>query len=110
MPKNPEQRPEWFKVWRRNRRQLDISELSLESRGVVFTNVLRFFDDYSTENLLDMDPLEAFAFNCMKINIDDAYSDYAERAEVNRINGSKGGRPPKTEKTESVKNNRKNPK
>ena len=100
--KNKEGRPEWFRFWRRNRRQLDIDQLDMESRGVVFTNMMRYFDDGNMNNLLDMSPIEVMAFNLLKVNIDDAYQDYANRAEVNSENGKKGGRPKKTEKTESV--------
>ena len=96
MAKNKEGRPEWFKFWRRNRRQLDIEQLSTESRGIVFTNMMRYFDG-EADALLPMTPLEAMAFNVLKINIDDSFSDYAEREEINRANGRKGGRPPKTE-------------
>lgn len=96
MAKNKEGRPEWFKFWRRNRRQLDIEQLSTESRGIVFTNMMRYFDG-EADALLPMTALEAMAFNVLKINIDDSFSEYAEREEINRANGRKGGRPPKTE-------------
>lgn len=97
MARNKAGRPEWFKFWRRNRRQLDIEQLSMESRGVVFTNVMRYFDDADEQNLLAMDALESMAFNVVKINVDDSFAEYAERSKTNRENGSKGGRPPETE-------------
>lgn len=117
MARNKEGRPEWFKFWRRNLRQLDVAQLNMESRGIIFTNAMRYFDSPSSE-LLSMTPVEAMAFNVLRISIDDAVSEYSERAELNRANGSKGGRPPKTEenrknqmgfekteKTKWVKNN-----
>ena len=103
MARNKAGRPEWFKFWRRNRRQLDIEQLSMESRGVVFTNVMRYFDDADEQNLLAMDALESMAFNVVRINVDDSFAEYAERSRTNRENGSKGGRPPETE------SNRNNP-
>ena len=96
MARNKEGRPEWFKFWRRNRRQLDIEQLGMESRGIVFTNMMRYFDSADAE-LLPMNPLEGLAFNVVKINVDDSFAEYAEREETNRANGRKGGRPPKTE-------------
>lgn len=95
MAKNKAGRPEWFKFWRRNRRQLDIEQLGMESRGVVFTNMMRYFDADDTD-LLPMNPLESMAFNVVKISVDDSFTEYAERQEINRTNGCKGGRPPKT--------------
>lgn len=94
MGKNKDGRPEWFKFWRRNRRQLDIEQLDMQSRGVVFTNMMRYFDG---EDLLDMSPIECMAFNVLKINVDDSFSEYAEREKTNRENGRKGGRPAKNE-------------
>ena len=96
MAKNKEGRPEWFKFWRRNRRQLDIEQLDMQSRGVVFTNMMRYFDGEDS-TLLDMSPIECMAFNVLKINVDDSFSEYAEREKTNRENGRKGGRPAKTE-------------
>ena len=66
----------------------------MQSRGVVFTNMMRYFDG---EDLLDMSPIECMAFNVLKINVDDSFSEYAEREKTNRENGRKGGRPAKTE-------------
>lgn len=97
MAKNKEGRPEWFKFWRRNRRQLDIEQLDMQSRGVVFTNMMRYFDGEDSA-LLDMSPIECMAFNVLKINVDDSFSEYAEREKTNRENGRKGGRPTKTER------------
>lgn len=96
MAKNKEGRPEWFKFWRYNRQLLDIEQLSIESRGVVFTNMMRYFDG-EADALLPMTTAEAIAFNVLKRNVDESFSDYDERKETNRINGEKGGRPPKTE-------------
>lgn len=100
--KNKDGRPEWFKFWRRNRGMLDIETLSIENRGTVFTNIMRYFDT-GMEELLPMTPIETFAFNVLKQNADEAVNEYEERAEKNRENGAKGGRPPKT------KENPKNP-
>lgn len=97
MGKNKEGRPEWFKFWRRNRRQLDIEQLDMQSRGVVFTNMMRYFDGQDSA-LLDMSPVECMAFNVLKINVDDSFSEYADREKTNRENGCKGGRPAKTER------------
>lgn len=93
MPKNKSGRPEWFKFWRRNRGMLDIETLGMESRGKVFTNIMRYFDT-GFEELVDMTPLEEFAFNVLKQNADEATSEYDEMVIKNKINGSKGGRPP----------------
>lgn len=94
MPRNKEGRPEWFKFWRRNRKLLDIEELSIESRGVVFTNIMRYFDT-GTTGLLQMSPMEMFAFNVLKQNADEATNEYEDRVLKNKENGSKGGRPKK---------------
>ena len=80
-------RPEWFKFWRRNRAQLDIELLSMESRGIVFTNMMRYFDQDA--ELLDMDALEALAFNVLKVNIDDSFAEYEETSRKNRENANK---------------------
>ena len=101
MARNKEGRPEWFKFWRRNRRELDIEELGMESRGIVLTNVMRYFD--GTDDLLPMSALETMAFNVIRISIDDSYTEYEVKKAKNSENGKKGGRPPKTEV------NRKNP-
>ena len=93
MSKNKNGRPEWFKFWRRNRNMLDDDMLSMESRGKVFTNIMRYFDG-DTEKMLEMTPLEEFAFKILKQNADEAVNDYEERSEINKKNGSKGGRPP----------------
>ena len=94
---------EWFKFWRRNRQQLDIELLSMESRGRIFTNMMRYFDN-GEEELLEMTPLEMMAFNVLKINVDDSFSEYEERQERNQRNGEKGGRPSKQETDTNPKN------
>lgn len=94
MAKNKNGRPEWFKFWRRNRGMLDIEALSIENRGIVFTNIMRYFDT-GYEELLPMAPIETFAFNVLRQNADEAIDEYEEMVEKNRKNGSKGGRPPK---------------
>ena len=107
-------RPEWFKFWRNYRRILDIEQLSMGSRGVVFTNMMRYFD--SDENLMPMSDLEAIAFNVIKNSIDDCMAAYAVQSAANRENGLKGGRPSKSERKqnnqvgveESEKSRRKN--
>lgn len=86
--------PEWFKFWRRNRLQLDIEHLNMEDRGIVFTNMMRYFDSGDKE-LLDMTPIQCMAFNVVKINVDDSFTEFMEIAERNRENGQKGGRPKK---------------
>lgn len=68
----------------------------MESRGIVFTNMMRYFDADNSQ-LMPMDALEAMAFNVVKINVDDSFSEYADRQRVNQANGLKGGRPAKTE-------------
>lgn len=101
VPKNKDGRPEWFKIWRRNRKQIDIDRLSMESRGVVFTNMMRYFDH---DELMEMSDIEYLAFNVLAVNIDEAFEEYALRTEVNRENGSKGGRPRKDKTEENQKN------
>ena len=96
MSKNKDNRPEWFKFWRRNRSNLDIDLLTIESRGIVFTNMMRYFDS-DNENMLEMTDVEKFAFNFLKQNMDDSFEDYKERSEINKQNGAKGGRPPKNQ-------------
>ena len=80
-------RPEWFKFWRRNRAQLDIEQLSMESRGKVFTNIMRYFDEDT--DLIEMDSIEALAFNVLKVNVDDSIAEYAETSRQNRENVNK---------------------
>ena len=70
MARNKEGRPEWFKFWRRNRGMLDIEALSIQSRGVVFTNIMRYFDT-GMDELLDMSPIEIMAFNIFKKNMEE---------------------------------------
>ena len=86
MGRNKGGRPEWFKFWRRNRAQLDIEELSMESRGRVFTNMMRYFDQ---DELLEMTPIETLAFNVLKVNVDDSISEYEETSRKNRENVNK---------------------
>ena len=99
--KNKDGRPEWFKFWRRNRKQIDIDRLGMESRGIVFTNMMRYFDH---EELVEMSDVEYLAFNVLAVNIDEAFEEYEARTEVNRENGSKGGRPRKDKTGENQKN------
>ena len=88
MPQNKDGRPEWFKIWRRNRREIDTDILSLESRGIIFTNALRFFDT-GEEELLPMTELEKAMFNVVKINIEDSYTEYDAKSETYRSNANK---------------------
>ena len=87
--------PEWFKFWRKNRMYLDIEQLSMESRGKVFTNIMRYFDGVEKNELLTLSPVESMAFNILRTNADEAFAEYEERVETNRKNGAKGGRPRK---------------
>lgn len=87
MSKAKSERPEWFKFWRRNRLQLDIEQLDMHSRGIVFTNMMRYFD--GADDLLPMNPLEGMAFNVVKINVDDSFSEYAATSAQNRENANK---------------------
>lgn len=87
MAKHKSTRPEWFKFWRRNRAQLDIEQLSMESRGKIFTNMMRYFDQCS--ELLEMNAIETLAFNILKVNIDDSIAEYAETSRKNRDNVNK---------------------
>ena len=103
MAKNKDGRPEWFKFWRRNRKQLDIDLLSMESRGIIFTNFMRYFDD-DKDNLMEMTDIEFMAFNTIAVNIDEAFGNYEERSEINKRNGSSGGRPRKNTNEENQKN------
>lgn len=89
--------PEWFKFWRKNRTLLDIEQLSMESRGKVFTNIMRYFDRVDVSEFISLTPIEAMAYNILKSNADEAFADYETRLETNRKNGAKGGRPKKSE-------------
>lgn len=82
MARKKKDRPEWFKFWRRNRPRFDSDMLSLESRGRIFTNMLRYFD--GDADLLEMTPLEQYAFNDLKVDIDDAFDDWQRTSEENR--------------------------
>lgn len=82
------ERPEWFKFWRRNRQILDIDQLSMESRGRIFTNMMRYFDSGEDE-LLSLDTLESAMFNVLKINVDSSFSDFEETSQKNRENAMK---------------------
>lgn len=82
------ERPEWFKFWRRNRQMLDIDQLSMESRGRIFTNMMRYFDSGEDE-LLSLDTLESAMFNVLKINVDNSFSDFEETSQKNRENALK---------------------
>ncbi len=94
MAKSKTGRPEWFKFWRRNRAMLDDEEMfSHESCGIIFINMMRYFDD--EEKLLPMNQAERIAFNLLKSSIDEAVTSFSERSETNKENGSKGGRPKK---------------
>ena len=88
------ERPEWFKFWRRNREMIDVELLDMKSRGVVFTNMMRYFDG-DRDNMEDMTPVECMAFNFLKSSIDDSFEDFDRIADRNRENGRKGGRPKK---------------
>lgn len=72
--------------------------LDRESRGKILENMFLYFDG---EELVEMEPVEAMAWEAVKQNIDEANREYIERSEINHDNGIKGGRPPKE--------NRKNP-
>ncbi len=85
-------RPSWFKFWQRNRKQLDTELLSMESRGIVFTNMMRYFDSGEDE-LLEMSPLESMAFNVVKVNIDDSFAETANQSSQNRVNAMKRWHP-----------------
>lgn len=107
MAKNETGRPEWFKFWRRHREMIDHPDVSLEARGIILTNILRYFDQDT--KLLEMDALQNMVFRTIKVNIDEAFDNYELRSEVNTANGKKGGRPKKnqvgfeeTEKTKPV--------
>lgn len=85
MTKNKERRPEWFKFWRRNRGMLDIESLSMQSRGIVLTNIMRYFDT-GTDELMQMSPIEELAFNVLKQNADEAVEEFKRTSEQNREN------------------------
>lgn len=80
MARKKSERPEWFKFWRRNRQQLDIDLLSMESRGKIFTNMMRYFDSGELE-LVEMTPIETLAFNMVKGNIDESFTEWKEKSE-----------------------------
>lgn len=85
-------RPEWFKLFRGNRRFVDNGLLSLESCGKILINIHRYFDG---DELLPLSPVEQMAFIAYQANIDKAFQDFAELSEINSENGRKGGRPSK---------------
>ncbi|MBQ1771025.1 MAG: hypothetical protein II000_03625 [Clostridia bacterium] len=80
MARKKSDRPEWFKFWRRNRQQLDIELLSMESRGRIFTNMMRYFDTGELD-LVELSPLESMAFNVLKVNVDDSFDEWKEKSE-----------------------------
>ncbi len=88
MATKKDRRPEWFKFWRRNRKTLDIEQLDLESRGRIFTNMMRYFDD-DEAMMLEMTPLESAMFNVLKINVDDSFDEVEETSTRNRANANK---------------------
>jgi len=92
MAKNKEGRPEWFKIWRRNRAVIMAECLTREGRGKILENAFRYFDG---ESLLDMEPVEQIAWAVIKQSIDESFSDYEARVVTNTENGSHGGRPKK---------------
>ncbi len=92
MAKNKSGRPEWFKFWRRNRPMVDSVLLNMEERGILLTNMFRFFDG---EELIPMEPVVSMAWTAIEQNITEAFEDYEKRVVTNHDNGAKGGRPPK---------------
>ena len=92
-------RPEWFKLWRRDLAILDAEILSMEDRGVIITNTLRYFDG---GDLIPMSPVQELAFLTLKRSVDESIADYEKRREVNAENGAKGGRPKKPKKADGL--------
>lgn len=95
MAKSKTGRPEWFKFWRRYRQMIDDEDVSIESRGIILTNILRYFDD--DPELLDMKPIEKMVFRTIKGSMDEAFTDFQKRQETGKENGPLGGRPKKTQ-------------
>ena len=78
-----EKGPAWFKFWRKNRLQFDSEALDMRSRGVIITNLVRYFDG-EEENLLPMEPIERLVFGMLKYDIDESCREYEEVCERNR--------------------------
>jgi len=60
----------------------------MPSRAVVFTNMMRYFDG-DEDQMLPMTPVQMFAFNVLRGDMDDAYADYEEVSNQNRANALK---------------------
>ena len=59
-------------------------------------------NDNCDDNLLEMSPIEEFAYNILKQNADEALEDFEERSEINRKNGLQGGRPRKKKQEQNI--------
>jgi len=60
----------------------------MPSRAVVFTNMMRYFDG-DEDQMLPMTPVQMFAFNVLRGDMDDAYEEYERTAAKNRANARK---------------------
>lgn len=90
--------PRWFKFWDSFRVLLDVTALSMEDRGVVITNAMRYFHLCCGSNdidLLEMTQGQTIAFSVLQDAINESLNDYEIRSAVNRMNGKLGGRPSK---------------
>lgn len=83
MARKKDDRPDWFKFWRRNRPVIVNDLLSMESRGKIMTNIFLYCDG---ESLLQMDNIESIAWASIKTNIDESIEDIRQQSETNRQN------------------------
>lgn len=81
----------------------NLKRLSMEQRGRLFTAILAH---ESGEDVPELDPATAVAFDFICADLDENRQKYEERCRINSVNGKSGGRPRKqtepneTEKTE----------
>ncbi len=80
-----DKRPQWFKVWARNRVVFDNDSFSYESVGKAFINAVRYFA--GEQDLIKMSPAENAIYLLLKQGADEAISEYKKAQE----NGKKGG-------------------
>ena len=84
-----------FYIYTKYKKQIE--GLSYEQKGILFDAILAYMSD---ESIPEMDVLTQFAFNFIKVDLDENTERYEEKCRVNAANGAKGGRPKKTEESE----------
>lgn len=91
-----------------------ITRLSMEQRGVLFTAIL--LHESGDPDLPEMDAATGMAFDFIRADLEDNAKKYLEKCAINAMNGAKGGRPkkqpehPKTEKSERFSKKHSHPK